>query len=569
MYRRTVLPLAVILTLFVAGCVDSGGRSVDVARLEVQEDQSESLANDLLAFSLAMRKADVIRFRDFWAESVAATPVPGSDPERHEVADRALKASWSFTGATRQFSRDDYIAAIWTLVERYESLEDVRFKVKQVDFDADGLHAKAKIKFFFVGKHDGQGREWIKGLAELGAVRNERVPTKDEANAAATRGETPETWKIDRFVLTEMSSLTTEHEWFSEVSGPAGLHEQFPRFGQGANDGFVNHGAAVADVNLDGLVDIAASGVLGNFLYLNSGDGTFHDASADSLLQFTPPGSGAVFVDYDNDGDADLFFAAVGRQLLLQNRFVPDGEVRFVDVSLEAGVDRSAIGFSAVVADVNGDGHQDIYVCSYNRYGTIMPDSWTGATNGTPNLLLINQGDGSFREEAAAWGVADTRWSYAAQFIDLDGDGDQDLYVANDFGENAFYRNDGDRFTDRSAEMGIVDPGFGMGVSFGDYDRDGDFDLHVTNMSSTAGKRILELLYEPDHPMRLSLDKQAEGNSLYANQGDGSFVNASDAIGGLAGGWAFGGGFVDLDGDGWEDLHTPNGFVSGETMRDT
>ena len=88
-------------------------------------------------------------------------------------------------------------------------------------------------------------------------------------------------------------------------------------------------------------------------------------------------------------------------------------------------------------------------------------------------------------------------------------------------------------------------------------------------MSSTAGKRILELLYPEDHPMRRNLDKQAEGNSLYANRGDGTFENVTADVGGLGGGWAFGGGFVDIDNDGWEDLHTPNGFVSGETMKDT
>ena len=64
-------------------------------------------------------------------------------------------------------------------------------------------------------------------------------------------------------------------------------------------------------------------------------------------------------------------------------------------------------------------------------------------------------------------------------------------------------------------------------------------------------------------------DKQAAGNSLYENLGDGTFRDATRAIGGLPGGWAFGGGFVDFDNDGWEDLYTPNGFVSGKSMKDT
>jgi hypothetical protein len=276
-----------------------------------------------------------------------------------------------------------------------------------------------------------------------------------------------------------------------------------------------------------------------------------------------------LFLDYDNDGDPDLFLAAVGNQVLLENRFIPDGEAVFWDVSEQAGVAVSAVGFSAAAADVNGDGLTDVYVCSYNRYGTVMPNSWHRATNGTPNLLLINLGDGTFAERSAEWGVADGRWSYAAGFIDVDEDGLLDLYVANDFGENALYLNQGERFVDVAEDRGLRDPGFGMGVSFGDYDNDGDLDLHVTNMSSTAGNRILQLLYPEDHVIRQTLAKQAAGNSLYQRASDGTFREVTAEIGGLSGGWAFGGGFVDFDNDGWEDIYTPNGFVSGKSMKDT
>ena len=83
---------------------------------------------------------------------------------------------------------------------------------------------------------------------------------------------------------------------------------------------------------------------------------------------------------------------------------MPDGTLSFRDVSQEAGVAVSAIGFSAAAGDVNGDGRPDVYVASYNRYGQVTPDVWFKATNGTPNLFFVSQPGGGYREEARKWG---------------------------------------------------------------------------------------------------------------------------------------------------------------------
>jgi hypothetical protein len=201
--------------------------------------------------------------------------------------------------------------------------------------------------------------------------------------------------------------------------------------------------------------------------------------------------------------------------------------------------------------------------------------------NGTANLLFINQKDGTFKESAKAWGVADGRWSYAAQFVDLNQDGRQDLYVVNDFGENALYLNLGNRFEDRARASGTLDPGNGMGVSFGDYNNDGQLDLYVTNMSSTAGNRILGRLFPESGPDNNVLRKLAAGNSLFQGKSDGSFTDVTQQVGPFEAGWAWGGVFIDLagwawggvfidfDNDGWEDLYSPNGFISGKSMKDT
>ncbi|RLE21825.1 MAG: hypothetical protein DRJ65_15220 [Acidobacteria bacterium] len=108
-----------------------------------------------------------------------------------------------------------------------------------------------------------------------------------------------------------------------------------------------------------------------------------------------------------------------------------------------------------------------------------------------------------------------------------------------------------------------------MGVSFADFDRDGDLDLHVTRMSSTAGRRILSRLGGGELPSRERLETMAVGNALYRNDGTGHFTDASNEAGPFGAGWAWGGGFVEIDNDGWPDVYTPNGFISGSKLHDT
>ncbi|HWS53665.1 MAG TPA: VCBS repeat-containing protein, partial [Pyrinomonadaceae bacterium] len=342
-----------------------------------------------------------------------------------------------------------------------------------------------------------------------------------------------------------------------------------PAFGAPGNGGFVWHGAAAADFNRDGWQDLFVTAPDRNFLYLNDGAGKFRDASDEAGVRISATGVAPLVLDYDNDGDADVFVSAVGQQILFENLLAQGGKLQFQDASLEAGVAVPAVGFSAVAGDVNSDGRLDIYVTSYNRYGQVTPDSWFRATNGTPNLLFVAQPDGTFKEEAGRWGVDDRRWSYAAEFADVNGDGRVDLYVANDFGEKAMYVNRGDRFVDEAKERGVLDPGNGMGVSFGDYNNDGLLDIHASNMSSTAGNRILARLFPNQGPQDNVLKKLAAGNNLFENVGGGKFRDVTAEVGGFSGGWAWGGGFIDFDNDGWEDIYTPNGFISGKSMKDT
>ncbi len=522
----------------------------DASQLERTEELSESLANDLLQLSVATRDRDLAGIREHWAPAVELDGFMGEPLGAEVVHDWLSSHGWE-RGLQEQATRDEVTERLVALLAHFDSIEDARFKVKKATFDGDEL-GSARLQFKIVGRDRMGQREWRVVWAQ--------------ANA---RQIGPEDWELTRFAVESAQSKVASRDLFDEIAVPAGVARTFPEFGKPPNDTVVAHGAAVADVDNDGLVDVLTTGVEGNALFRNRGDGTFEDISASAMVGLTPTASGAIFFDADNDGDQDLFLSAVGEQMFLENRLVPDGALSFHDISPEAGVARRAIGFSAVAADVDGNGLVDIYVTGYNRYGIVMPDSWHDAQNGSPNLLFLNEGGLRFREVAAAWGVRDSRWSYAAAFADIDGDADADLYVANDFGRNGLYENVGGRFVDVAEERGVLDPGNGMGAAFGDFNNDGHLDLHVTNMSSTAGNRILARLFPAQDGGDPLLTKLASGNTLFRGDGAGGFADLTQELGGIGAGWAWGGGFFDFNSDGWEDIYAPNGFISGKTMNDT
>jgi hypothetical protein len=567
-------------------------------RLEVIEDLSESLANDLLELSIATRDRDFKRTAEFlpaeltsglfpslpeamqtkvkWigAHNWAVRP-PGRSATTHHVTGRSELTTINLPTPTpnpsaaplmQKISREQFMGGWSDFLAHFSEIEDARFKVKEAYFDADaqavagakeptavGAKGRARVAFYVIGRDTEGKREWARGVVNVNV-----------------RYDASKRWQFDTFSLVSLDSLVATSDLFSEVAIPAGVGASLPAFGSPGNGGFIWHGAAAADFNKDGSIDLFVTAPARNFLYLNDGKGRFTDASDDVGVKLLATGVAPLVFDYDNDGDSDVFISNVGAQVLFENRLVPEGKLEFRDASQESGVGSvQAIGFSAVAGDVNNDGRQDIYVTSYNRYGQVTPDSWFRATNGTPNRLLINQPDGTFREEAKRWGVDDSRWSYAAAFADVNTDGKIDLYVANDFGEKALFINHGNRFTDEAKERGVLDPGNGMGVSFGDYNNDGLLDVHASNMSSTAGNRILARLFPNQGPKDNVLKKLAAGNNLFENQGDGKFKDVTSEVGGFGGGWAWGGGFIDFDNDGWEDIYTPNGFISGKSMKDT
>ena len=195
------------------------------------------------------------------------------------------------------------------------------------------------------------------------------------------------------------------------------------------------------------------------------------------------------------------------------------------------------------------------------------------AENGAANTLFKNTtkgtGNHSFIDvtDEAGLNINNSRWSFAASWEDYDNDGDQDLYVANDYGRNNLYNNDKGKFTDLASKTNSEDSASGMSVSWSDYDRDGNMDLYVSNMFSAAGNRITnqkQFKNSTQQSVRERFRRFARGNTLLRNTGQ-IFQDTSLSAGVNMGRWAWGSNFIDFNSDTFPDLIVANGYLTSKS----
>ncbi len=335
---------------------------------------------------------------------------------------------------------------------------------------------------------------------------------------------------------------------------------------------FGHQGMAVGDVNGDHLPDlyVAMPSGLPNLLLVQQSDGTVLDVAQKAGVAWNDDTKGVLLVDLDGDGDRDLVTALHHVLVLHEN----DGEGLFKVVGWCVAPDESPF-YSIAAADVNGDLYLDLFAVRYvqTRYGESIPVPFEDAVNGPSNHLFLNRGGFKFVDQTKESGLdeGNHRFSLAASFSDFDLDGDQDLYVANDFGRNRLWRNEGGKFTDVAQALGVQDQAAGMGVDWGDVNSDGRPDLYVSNMYSSAGRRIA---YQPGYRAGsqgedlAGIQRLAQGNSLFVQNADGTFSDRSDSGGVRMGRWSWGAIFCDLNGDGAPDIYAPNGFMTGPAQGD-
>ena len=466
--------------------------------------------------------------------------------------------------------------------------------------NANDHHVKFKtFRLQRVGPNEILTRQLLSHFAASPTQRREFHATWEMRWSLATGS--PRIMAIDTIDFEEARASRSGAPWFADVTESAlgqnacyrsqfliGMNQWLERIQETRYFSTLGHpGIAVGDVNGDGRDDLYVCQETGlpNRLLLQNRDGTVTDASAEWGVDWLECTRSALLLDLDNDGDQDLVIATIGAAIVAENIDRKRYEIRAV---LPTDDDTT----SMCAADYDLDGDIDLYVCvDYpSNYFSADADlaSIGGASNrvyhdanaaGRNSLYRNDIRDDLWRFDEVTDRVGlDTnnrRFSLAAAWDDYDNDGDQDLYVANDFGRNNLYQNQlretGEAtFIDIAASANAEDSASGMSVDWGDFDGDGKDDLYVANMFSAAGGRITyQPEFQPDasEMARTRLRRFARGNTLLRNQAD-AFEDISESAGVTVGRWAWSSKFADVNNDGWQDLVVANGYITADDTGD-
>lgn len=403
-------------------------------------------------------------------------------------------------------------------------------------------------------------------------------------------------WKLawDNGAITSLEPVEeiltyADRPWFRDVTGAAFAGEpSFPeQLARGIPywrsrldpacgiDLYGEIGIAAADIDGDGWDEIYVlqPGGLPNRLYKNDGHGRLRDISKQAGLDILDNTPSALFADLRNSGHQDLVLVRNSAPEL----FLNDGMGRFTHVPNAFRFRSPPQGAftSVAAADYDRDGRLDLYFCCYFFFQTEAqyryPVPYHDARNGPPNFLFHNRLDRDppyFEDVTAASGMDhnNNRFSFAATWCDYNGDGWPDLYVTNDFGRKNLYRNDRGHFRDVAEEAGVVDLGPGMSAAWLDYDGDGRPDLLVSNMWSSCGQRIVnDPAFGPakkDPSLREVYRSHVKGNSLYHNNGDGTFTYTGDSQGIEICPWSWSCDGFDFDNDGSPEIYISCGMLN-------
>ena len=443
----------------------------------------------------------------------------------------------------------------------------------------EGGYRATEIEFHQSSFEHDSGRPARSTVATLIHLVNERESTRqvvrtklqvEWSDRAAPDGVfRPQTIEATELTVAERAGAPT----FQPVALPGGAADGLPLDEPGA--GSFSFFLLVYDLDGDGRPEVVVPGA--NLLLRNRGGWRFE---REQILPGERWGTGdGLIADFTGDGLPDLLASRKGELFLIRGvrggRFSTSPPDRAVE--LKFPITSIAV---LTAGDVDADGDLDAWFGQYKPpyAGGSMPTPYYDANDGYPAALLVNDGTGRFTDGTEAAGLASKRRrrTWAASFVDLDGDRDQDLLVNSDFSGLDIYYNDGrGRFADVTDQVIDERHNFGMGHTFADFNGDALLDMYTIGMSSTTARRLTAMGAGreefPEHQEKRP--QMGYGNRMFlatppSGSGPARFQQPPFRDDVARTGWSWGTSSPDFDNDGDPDIYVANGFKSGTTCRD-
>jgi hypothetical protein len=476
------------------------------------------------------------------------------------------------------------ITNIWTKIDMIEEVELERRVVLRVKFILDGVDPHGQVfqdRYFYRWQLVNEGTP---NAFDWKIVKDELVENNGMLEGLRVAGDGSSFKEVDL----KAAGIDFKHSRDPKLNAEkysAKMKFDIIEHGSG--------GASAVDYDNDGRQDIFFPDGVRSRLYRNvsdgSGDVKFVDVTTEVGLDGIDQANAALFADVDNDGDDDLFVA----RYLAPNKFFRNDGGKFVDQSKEMGLDLNSTSVTACFFDYDRDGFVDLYIGLYGNAFKDVPRLPFFAQNAQANRLYHNERGRGFRDVTESSHTGDTGWTLAVASADYDADGYPDLGVANDFGHKCLFHNNGDgTFTDVAKQAGVLDFSGGMGLTFGDFDDDGLIDLYTSNINSNQRwfgedmtvsqyvrnvartrwllldmfeyKKFYDLVGSNWTSIGTAIGK---GNSLFKNNGDGTFRELKDSHTARAG-WGWSVAFFDADNDTDLDIYAANGWITNKNKDD-
>jgi hypothetical protein len=488
---KTLAKIVIVLCVVIAAAVGvllymMGQKDKEHARFfDTGKSVNNFLSNYKHGIEEAFKKKDPAEITRFYSDDYNS-PARGRWVTRPAEAESDVSVLKVVAEGRDDYNRVALVGEVADYMRTIASVQNVWCKIDMIEQIEPERRVVLRVKYILDGT-DPQGAVFQDRYFYRWTLRNE-TPAPGAFD-----------WKIVRDELIEGVRVAGDGGGFREVDprsvGIDFKHSRDPKLDASKYSArmkfdVIEHGSggvSAVDYDGDNRTDIFFPDGVRSRLYRNVGDTAtgeikFVDVTGEAGLDGIDQANAGLFADVDNDGDQDLF---VARYLAPNKFYVNNGDGTFTDRSREMGLDLSTTSTTAVFLDYDLDGFVDLYVGAYGDAFRDIPRLPFFAQNAKPNRLFHNEHGRTFRDMTEVSGTGDTGWALAVTSADYDRDGYPDIAVANDFGRKCLFHNNGDgTFTDVAKQAGVLDFSGGMGATFGDFDGDGYPDLYTSNINS-------------------------------------------------------------------------------------